>query len=74
MTTHEQWQLTMEAAELYERYPARYFLAPCAPTLVDAARLTLGERVPDTWLAGPASWLAMRRNEWARADRSSAST
>jgi ubiquinone/menaquinone biosynthesis C-methylase UbiE len=47
MNTHEQWQLTMKAAELYERYPARYFLAPWASLLVDAARLVLGERVLD---------------------------
>jgi ubiquinone/menaquinone biosynthesis C-methylase UbiE len=47
MTTHEQWQLTMRAAELYERYPGRYFLAPWAPSLVDAARLAPGERVLD---------------------------
>jgi ubiquinone/menaquinone biosynthesis C-methylase UbiE len=47
MNTHEQWQLTMKAAELYERYPARYILGPWAPLLVDAARLSAGERVLD---------------------------
>ncbi len=47
MNTREQWQLTMEAAELYERYPARYILGPWAPLLVEAARLTAGERVLD---------------------------
>ncbi len=47
MNTHEQWQLTAEAAELYERYPARYILGPWAPLLVDAARLAAGERVLD---------------------------
>jgi ubiquinone/menaquinone biosynthesis C-methylase UbiE len=47
MNTREQWQLTMEAAELYERYPARYILGPWAPLLVDAARLEAGERVLD---------------------------
>ena len=47
MPTHEQWQLTLKAAELYERYPARHFLAPWAPLLLDAARLAPGERVLD---------------------------
>ena len=47
MNTHEQWQLTMKAAELYERYPARYILGPWAPLLVDAARVATGERVLD---------------------------
>jgi ubiquinone/menaquinone biosynthesis C-methylase UbiE len=47
MTTHEQWQLTLEAAELYEHCPARYILGPWAPLLVDAANLALDERVLD---------------------------
>src|SRR5215471_12172574 len=47
MNTHEQWQLSMRAAELYERYPARYILGPWAPLLVDVARLVPGERVLD---------------------------
>jgi ubiquinone/menaquinone biosynthesis C-methylase UbiE len=47
MNTHEQWQLTLEAAELYEHCPARYILGPWAPSLVDAARLVSGERVLD---------------------------
>jgi ubiquinone/menaquinone biosynthesis C-methylase UbiE len=47
LDTQEQWQLSMKAAELYERYPARYILGPWAPLLVDAARLTGGERVLD---------------------------
>ena len=47
MNTHEQWQLSMKAAELYERYPARYILGPWAPLLVETARLTTGERVLD---------------------------
>jgi ubiquinone/menaquinone biosynthesis C-methylase UbiE len=37
----------MKAAELYERYPARYILGPWAPLLVDAARVAAGERVLD---------------------------
>jgi methyltransferase family protein len=47
VNTREQWQLTRDAAELYERYPARYILGPWAPLLVDAARLEAGERVLD---------------------------
>jgi len=47
MDTHEQWQLTMKAAELYERYVARYFFAPWASLLVDLANLVAGERVLD---------------------------
>jgi ubiquinone/menaquinone biosynthesis C-methylase UbiE len=35
MSTHEQWHLTAEAAEMYERYVARYILGPWAPLLVD---------------------------------------
>jgi ubiquinone/menaquinone biosynthesis C-methylase UbiE len=37
----------MKAAELYERYPARYILGPWAPLIVDAARVAAGERVLD---------------------------
>jgi ubiquinone/menaquinone biosynthesis C-methylase UbiE len=44
---HEPWQVTAEAAELYERYPARYILGPWAPLLVDAARLAAGDRALD---------------------------
>jgi ubiquinone/menaquinone biosynthesis C-methylase UbiE len=47
MNKHEPWQLTAEAAELYERYVARYILGPWALLLVDAARLAGGERVLD---------------------------
>ena len=47
MTNHEQWHLTRDAAELYERYVARYILGPWAPVLLDAARLVPGERVLD---------------------------
>ena len=47
MNSHEQWQLTLKAAELYERYPARYILGPWAPSLADAARPAAGERVLD---------------------------
>jgi ubiquinone/menaquinone biosynthesis C-methylase UbiE len=47
MTNNEQWHLTRDAAELYERYVARYILGPWAPMLLDAARLAAGERVVD---------------------------
>jgi len=47
MNQHEQWHLAAEAAELYERYVARYILGPWAPLLADAARLAPGERVLD---------------------------
>jgi len=47
MSHQEQWRVTPEAAELYERYPARYILGPWAPLLVDAANLAQGERVLD---------------------------
>jgi ubiquinone/menaquinone biosynthesis C-methylase UbiE len=43
----EQWQLSKEAAEAYERVVARYILGPWAPLLVDAAQLAIGERVLD---------------------------
>jgi ubiquinone/menaquinone biosynthesis C-methylase UbiE len=47
MTTKEQWQLSDDAAELYERYVARYILAPWAPGLIDLAHVGRGERVLD---------------------------
>jgi ubiquinone/menaquinone biosynthesis C-methylase UbiE len=47
LNTGEQFQLSDEAAERYERCPARYILGPCAPLLVNAARPTVGERVLD---------------------------
>jgi SAM-dependent methyltransferase len=43
----EQFQLSDEAAEHYERCPARYILGPWAPLLVNAARPAAGERVLD---------------------------
>jgi SAM-dependent methyltransferase len=47
MNMQEQWQLTLEAAQLYERCPARYILGPWAALLVNAANLAPGERVLD---------------------------
>jgi ubiquinone/menaquinone biosynthesis C-methylase UbiE len=43
----EPWQLTGNAAELYERYPGRYILGPWAPALVARAGVKPGERVLD---------------------------
>jgi ubiquinone/menaquinone biosynthesis C-methylase UbiE len=43
----EQWQLSGNAAELYERYVVPYFLGPWAPGLVEVAALRPGERVLD---------------------------
>jgi SAM-dependent methyltransferase len=42
-----QWQLSAEAAELYERYVARYILGPWTPLLVNVAHVAVGERVLD---------------------------
>lgn len=47
MTRHEQWHLTAEAAELYERTVARHILGPWAPLLVEAIHVAAGERVLD---------------------------
>src|SRR5262249_60481405 len=47
LVANEQFQLSDEAAERYERCPARYILGPWAPSLVNAARPTAGERVLD---------------------------
>jgi len=47
MSKHEPWQLTADAAELYEQYVARYILGPWAPLLVDAAGVATGDRVLD---------------------------
>jgi ubiquinone/menaquinone biosynthesis C-methylase UbiE len=47
MNKHEPWQLTGDAAVLYERCVAQYILGPWAPLLVDAGRVAAGERVLD---------------------------
>jgi ubiquinone/menaquinone biosynthesis C-methylase UbiE len=47
MAKNGQWQLSAEAAELYERYVARHILGPWAPLLVDIADVGVGERVLD---------------------------
>ena len=43
----EQWQLSGDAAELYERYVVPYLLGPWAPELIAVASLRPGERVLD---------------------------
>jgi ubiquinone/menaquinone biosynthesis C-methylase UbiE len=45
--TNEQWQIGGDAAELYERYVARYILGPWARGLIDAGNLQPGERALD---------------------------
>lgn len=47
MRQPEQWQLSGNAAELYDRYVVPYFLGPWAPGLVEVAALRPGERVLD---------------------------
>lgn len=47
MNQPEQWQISGDAAELYERYAVRYILGPWAASLVDAACLAPGDRVLD---------------------------
>jgi SAM-dependent methyltransferase len=47
MPPPEQWQLSGNAAELYERYVVPYILGPWAPGLVERVALQPGERVLD---------------------------
>ena len=47
MNRPEQWHLSAEAAQLYERCVARYILGPWAPSLVEAAGVMPGESVLD---------------------------
>jgi ubiquinone/menaquinone biosynthesis C-methylase UbiE len=47
MNKHEQWHLSPDAAERYERVVARYILGPWVRVLVDAAGLAARERVLD---------------------------
>jgi ubiquinone/menaquinone biosynthesis C-methylase UbiE len=44
---NEQFQVTLEAARLYDRVAVRYVLGPWAPSLVDAVLLHPGECVLD---------------------------
>jgi SAM-dependent methyltransferase len=43
----DQWQLSDSAAELYERYVARYIVGPWVPRLLDIAAVRTGEHVLD---------------------------
>jgi SAM-dependent methyltransferase len=47
MKEPEQWQISGDAAELYERYAVPYLLGPWAESLVDAAAVSCGDRVLD---------------------------
>jgi ubiquinone/menaquinone biosynthesis C-methylase UbiE len=47
MKANAQFQVTSDAARLYERVAVRHILGPWAPSLVDAAGLVAGERVVD---------------------------
>jgi len=47
MDRYEQWHLSLDAAERYERVVARYILGPWVRVLVDAAGLSARERVLD---------------------------
>jgi len=47
MTTSEQWHLSAEAAQLYERYVATFILGPWAPRLVEAGGIKSGHCVLD---------------------------
>jgi ubiquinone/menaquinone biosynthesis C-methylase UbiE len=47
MAKHSGWQLSGNAAELYERYAVPYILGPWAPGLIEAAAIQPGERVLD---------------------------
>jgi SAM-dependent methyltransferase len=47
MTTEQAWQVTNDAAEVYERDFVPALFGPWAPRLADVARLALGERVLD---------------------------
>ena len=47
MSQPEQWQVSGNAAEMYERYVVPYLIGPWAPGLVELAALQIGERVLD---------------------------
>ena len=47
MSDTGQWQLSGNAAEQYERIPARYILGPWVPGLVEAAQIRPDEKVLD---------------------------
>lgn len=47
MNAIEQWHLSEEAAELYERHVVRYILGPWSESVVDAACVSTGDQVLD---------------------------
>ena len=47
MTDQSGYQVSGNAAELYERHAVRYMMGPWAPELVEVAALRRGERVLD---------------------------
>lgn len=47
MTRADQWQVSGDAAVLYERYVVPHILGPWAASLIDAADVSAGERVLD---------------------------
>ena len=47
MNRPEQWHMSNDAAQRYERCVARCILAPWAPLLVETAGIVAGERVLD---------------------------
>jgi hypothetical protein len=73
MRQPEQWQLSGNAAELYERYVVPYFLGPWAPGLVEWRPYGRGSAC-SMWPAALASWHAWRRNKSGQQAKSRAST
>ena len=71
MPQPEQWQLSGNAAELYEGYVVPYFLGPWAPGLVRSPPYGLGSAC-SMWPAAPASWHAWRRSRLGQQARSPA--
>jgi hypothetical protein len=63
MAKNGQWQLSAEAAELYERYVARHILGPWARLCLSMSLMSVSASACCwTLLAGLASSLAPRRN------------
>ena len=47
MTEQESWQVSDDAAEIYEQFWVPAMLGQWAPQVVDAAKITVGDRVLD---------------------------
>ena len=71
MRQPEQWQLSGNAAELYERYVVPYFLGPWAPGLVEVAALRRGSAC-SMWPVALASWHAWQCSRSGQQARSPA--